>query len=172
MIRSLFITGTKITKNSYSIETKLGFWGFSFLVWGFGLGGKRHSYTFVTESLTSKPFCLMFDFFVEGGLGFMSVLTVLLVAIFFAAWKAPRWVKEIGLFALLFGFLGTILGLWQVLNTLADASTVQGELSNFSDKIPQGVLCVGLRLTLNTAIYGICIYLVSLVVRVIQKPRL
>lgn len=114
----------------------------------------------------------MFDFFVEGGLGFMSVLSVLLVAIFFAAWKAPRWVKEIGLFALLFGFLGTILGIWQVLNSLADASTVGGELSNFSDLIPQGVLCVGLRLTLNTAIYGICIYLVSLVVRVVQKPRL
>ena len=114
----------------------------------------------------------MFDFFVEGGLGFMSVLTVLLVAIFFAAWKAPRWVKEIGLFALLFGFLGTILGLWQALNSLADASTVGGELSNFSDRIPQGVLCVGLRLTLNTSIYGICIYLVSLVVQVVQKPRL
>ena len=39
-----------------------------------------------------------FTFFIEGGIGFMSVLTVLLVAIFFAAWKAPRWVKEIGLY--------------------------------------------------------------------------
>ena len=53
----------------------------------------------------------MFAFFVNGGPAYMSVLTVLLVAIFFAAWKAPRWVKEIGLFALAFGFLATIIGL-------------------------------------------------------------
>ena len=42
----------------------------------------------------------MFKMFVDGGPIFMSVLTVLLVALFFAAWKAPRWVKEIGKFAL------------------------------------------------------------------------
>ena len=48
----------------------------------------------------------MLQFFVQGGLAFMSILTVLLVAIFFAAWKAPRWVKEIGQIALFFGFLG------------------------------------------------------------------
>ena len=44
----------------------------------------------------------MLRYFIEGGPAFMAVLTVLLVAIFFAAWKAPRWVKEIGNFALAF----------------------------------------------------------------------
>ena len=114
----------------------------------------------------------MLTFFYEGGLGFRSVLTVLLVAIFFAAWKAPRWVKEIGLFALLFGFLGTILGLYQVLIALRDIAGTEGAGSSIGSLIPPGVLCGGLKVTLNTAIYGICIYLVSLVVRVIQKPRL
>ena len=114
----------------------------------------------------------MLTFFYDGGLGFMSVLTVLLVAIFFAAWKAPRWVKEIGLFALLFGFLGTILGLYQVLIALRDIAGTEGAGSSIGSLIPPGVLCGGLKVTLNTAIYGICIYLVSLVVRVIQKPRL
>jgi hypothetical protein len=47
-----------------------------------------------------------------------------------------------------------------------------GGLSKLNDPIPMGVLCTGLRLTLNTAIYGIGIYLVSLIVRVLQKPRL
>ncbi len=56
----------------------------------------------------------------------MSVLTVLLVAIFFAAWKAPRWVKEIGLFALLFGFLGHLLGVFQVLSVLRDIAAEKG----------------------------------------------
>ena len=47
----------------------------------------------------------MLRYFIEGGPAFMAVLTVLLVAIFFAAWKAPRWVKEIGNFALAFSAL-------------------------------------------------------------------
>ncbi len=102
----------------------------------------------------------------------MSVLTVLLVAIFFAAWKAPRWVKEIGLLALFFGFLGTILGLLQVLDVLgATAAKAEGPFGLF-DVVPLSVICGGLKVTLNTTIYGIGIYLVSLIVRIVQKPRL
>lgn len=104
----------------------------------------------------------MFRFFVNGGVGFMSVLTVLLVAIFFAAWKAPRWVKEIGSFALVFGFLGMILSILQLLDGL---QTAGGDL-------PAAVIYGGLKVTLIPAIYGAVIYLISLVVRVIQKPRL
>ena len=114
----------------------------------------------------------MLTFFYEGGLAFMSILTVLLVAIFFAAWKAPRWVKEIGLFALFFGFLGTVLGLYQVLIAMRDIACTEGAASSIGSLVPPHVLFGGLKVTLNTLIYGIGIYLVSLVVRVIQKPRL
>jgi len=113
----------------------------------------------------------MLTFFYEGGLWFMSILTILLVGIFFAAWKAPRWVKEIGLFALLFGILGTVLGLYQVLIGMRDFAAEQGATS-LGSLLPPRVVLGGLKVTLNTTIYGICIYLVSLVVRVIQKPRL
>ena len=91
----------------------------------------------------------------------MSVLTVLLVAIFFAAWKAPRWVKEIGAFALAFGFLSLIIALQQMFDVISSGADV-----------PQVVLGAGLKVALIPLIYGIIIYLVSLVVRVIQKPRL
>ena len=114
-----------------------------------------------------------FTFFMEGGIGFMSVLTILLVAIFFAAWKAPRWVKEIGLFALAFGFLGHLLGVFQVLSVMRDIAAEKGaEAVNISDLLPWRVLFGGLKVTLNCFIYGVIIYLVSLVVRVIKKPRL
>jgi hypothetical protein len=103
----------------------------------------------------------MFAFFVNGGLAFMSVLTVLLVAIFFAAWKAPRWVKEIGAFALAFGFLSLIIALQQMFDVISSGADV-----------PLVVLGAGLKVALIPLIYGIIIYLVSLVVRVIQKPRL
>ena len=115
----------------------------------------------------------MFNFFVEGGIGFMSVLTIMLVAIFFAAWKAPRWVKEIGLFALAFGFLGHLLGIFQVLSVLRDvAGESGGGISGLFERVPPSVILGGLKVTMNCFIYGVIIFLVSLVVRVIQKPRI
>ena len=114
----------------------------------------------------------MLTFFVEGGIEFMSVLTVLLIAIFFAAWKAPRWVKEIGIFALAFGFLGHLLGVYQVLCVLRDAGFAEEGVSAFFQKIPLGVIFAGLKVTMNCFIYGVIIFLVSVVVHVIQKPRL
>ena len=45
----------------------------------------------------------MFKLFMAGGPVFMAILTAVLALMFFAAWKAPRWVKETGAFALVFG---------------------------------------------------------------------
>ena len=102
----------------------------------------------------------------------MSVLTILLIAIFFAAWKAPRWVKEIGIFALAFGFLGQLLGIFQLLSTMRDIAAESGAVSSISDLVPYRVLFVGLKVTMNCLIYGVIVFLVSVVVRTIQKPRL
>ena len=115
---------------------------------------------------------IILRYFMEGGPIFMSVLTVLLVGLFFAAWKAPRWVKEIGIFALVFGFLGMILGIRQVFTYMQEVSVGKGEISGLFDLIPARVFFGGISITMIPVIYGIIIYLVSLVVRVIQKPRL
>ncbi|MBQ5978397.1 MAG: hypothetical protein IJL58_00055 [Bacteroidales bacterium] len=114
----------------------------------------------------------MFKLFMEGGLIFMSLLTVLLVAVFFAAWKAPRWVKEIGAFALVTGFLSFILGLRRLFSTLQQVAMANDSVSGIFDLISPGVFFGGIKVGLIPVIYGIFIYLVSLVVRVIQKPRL
>ena len=102
----------------------------------------------------------------------MSVLTILLIAIFFAAWKAPRWVKEIGIFALAFGFLGQLLGVFQVLSTMRDIAAESGAVTSITDLVPYRVLFAGLKVTMNCLIYGVIVFLVSVVVRTIQKPRL
>ena len=102
----------------------------------------------------------------------MSVLTILLIAIFFAAWKAPRWVREIGIFALAFGFLGQLLGLFQLLSAMRDIAAESGAVTSISDLVPYSVLFAGLKVTMNCLIYGVIVFLVSVVVRVIQKPRL
>ena len=115
----------------------------------------------------------MFKLFMQGGAGFMTILTVLLVAIFFAAWKAPRWIKEIGSFALVFGFLTLLIGLYQMFVALQQVATDIGEgVTGVFDRISPGVLFGGLKIALIPVFYGIIIYLVSLVVRIIKKPRL
>ena len=104
----------------------------------------------------------------------MATLTILLVAIFFAAWKAPRWVKEIGKFALVFGFLSLVLGLRQMFQALQDVAGAldSNTVSGIFDLISPGVLFGGLKVALIPVIYGMIIYLVSLIVRIAVKPRL
>lgn len=114
----------------------------------------------------------MFKLFMEGGLIFMSILTVLLVAVFFAAWKAPRWVKEIGNFALVFGLMTPLFSLYQFFSTLQQVAWDSGEgVNGLFDLISPGVL-FGVKVILIPVIYGMMIYLISLVVRIVQKPRL
>ena len=115
----------------------------------------------------------MFKLFIQGGAGIMTVLTVLLVAIFFAAWKAPRWIKEIGSFALVFGFLTLLIGLYQMFEALQQVATDIGEgITGVFDLISPNVLFGGLKIALIPVFYGIIIYLISLVVCLIKKPRL
>lgn len=92
----------------------------------------------------------------------MSVLTLLFVALFFCAWKAPNWVKEVGKFALAFGFFCLMLGLRQA------AIFIEAAEPSVSPNIIWG----GIGVALIPVLYGLIIYLASLVIRVIQKPRL
>ena len=100
-------------------------------------------------------------FFVEGGLGFMIIISLFLIALLVAAWKAPRWVKEIGLGALVVSILSTMLGLMQMLQAIQ----ITGDIS-------PAVLAGGFKVTMITTFYGLIVYFISLVIRVIQKPRI
>ena len=113
----------------------------------------------------------MFRLFVQGGAGYITILSILLVAIFFAAWKAPRWVKEIGEFALVFGLLSPLFPLYQLFSTLQEVSLARTDVSGLFDLISPGVLFAG-KVILIPVIYGMIVYLISLVVRIVKKPRL
>ena len=99
--------------------------------------------------------------FVEGGMGFMIIISLLLIALLLAAWKAPRWVREIGIAALVASVFATLLGLLQIFDAL----------QMFGDVSP-AVLCAGLKVTLIPLLYGLIVYFISLVIRIIQKPRI
>lgn len=103
----------------------------------------------------------------------MTILTVLLVAVFFAAWKAPRWIKEIGILALVFGFLTLLIGFYQMFEALQEVSMSLGEsISGLFDLISPGVFFGGMKVGLIPFFYGIIVYMVSLVLRIVKKPRL
>jgi hypothetical protein len=103
----------------------------------------------------------MFKLFFEGGALGMSLLTLELVALLLAAWKAPGWVKEIGLIALVTGVLWTLAGVCEMAAGI-----------NRAGDVSQGLLWGGLRVAIIPLIYCEFIYLASLVIRIIQKPRL
>jgi hypothetical protein len=112
----------------------------------------------------------MFKLFVQSP-AYLTILTILLVALFFAAWKAPRWVKEIGEFALVFGLLSPLFSLYRLFGALQQVSLARTDVSGLFDLISPGVLFAG-KVILIPVMYGIIIYLLSLVVRIIKKPRL
>jgi flagellar motor component MotA len=103
----------------------------------------------------------MYTLFVEGGVEFMTILTLILIALFLAAWKAPAWVKEIGMMAPVIGIISSLMGL-----------IAAGRVIENAGSMAQGVIWGGIRVVLIPAVYGLLIYLISLIIRIIQKPRI
>lgn len=99
--------------------------------------------------------------FVEGGYLGMSMITILLTLIFFAAWKAPAWVENIGKIAFAVGLIWAFVGLRQVLDYLSS-----------NPETAMAIIYRGLKVTFIPAIYGAIVYIVSQVIAIFQKPQL
>ena len=103
----------------------------------------------------------MFNLFVEGGVPWMTFMTLIFIALFLAAWKAPAWVKEIGKFAAVFGLFATFVGMIIAFKDIAAAGEIR-----------QGIIFGGLRVGMITTVYGLFIYMISLIIRIVQKPKI
>lgn len=103
----------------------------------------------------------MLDLFYQGGPLFMSILTILLLGLIVSFWKYPEWIKEIGLLALAIGILGQIIGLYSAFKIIED----MGQIS-------QEMMAGGLKVSLITTMYGLIIYIISLVLRLINKSKI
>jgi hypothetical protein len=99
--------------------------------------------------------------FIEGGALGMTLLTIEFILLILAAWKAPAWVKELGLIALISGILYMLLGAHQICYVVAH-----------NQGLSSSVIAGGIKVMLIPSIYGGLIYFVSLVMRIIQKPRI
>jgi hypothetical protein len=103
----------------------------------------------------------MFELFYIAGIPDMTVLTIILLALLLAAWKAPAWVKEIGIIALVVGVLSTLIGFYIASVDIGKAGGIDSHIA-----------WSGMGVAVITTMYGLFIYLLSLVIRIIQKPRI
>lgn len=60
--------------------------------------------------------------FVQGGVLVMSIITILFVCLLFAAWKAPEWVKEIGIVTLIVSLISIALGWYNAADALVQTN--------------------------------------------------
>ena len=90
----------------------------------------------------------------------MSLLTILLIAVLFCGWKAPRWVKPFGSIAVALAF---IAGPWKFIGAFLDIK-MAGALSPM-------VFMDGFQIMFFLFLYGLLIFLVSRIIVLIQKER-
>ena len=102
----------------------------------------------------------MIDLFYQGGPLFMSVLTLVLLGVLVSFWKFPNWTKELGILALALGILGQIIGLYSAFKGIEQ----MGEVS-------QAMMAGGLKVSSITTIYGLLIYIISVLLRLIKKAK-
>ncbi len=98
--------------------------------------------------------------FIVGGYWYMVSLTAILIILMIALFIAPKWIKEIGLIALTAGFLFQFIQVYPVI----DLMQIYGD-------IDKTTLARGLKVSLYCPIYGLSIYLLSLIFRLTLKNR-
>jgi len=107
------------------------------------------------------PLSNLFSLFISDGPVGMILITLLFIGLFFAAWKAPAWVKEIGIAALVVGIFWTLYGFLQIADFLSGNTDVAFN-----------IIAGGIKVGLIPVLYGLIVYFVSLILRVIHKPRI
>lgn len=106
------------------------------------------------------PQFTLYEIYCTGNPLYMSLITLCLVGIFLAAWKMPSRVKELGLLALVIGICGFLIGIFQANSVLMQA----GDIS-------PAVVCGGVRAAVIAPIWGLIVYGLSLMIRMVQKPK-
>ncbi|MGQ1910662.1 MotA/TolQ/ExbB proton channel family protein [Marinifilum sp. RC60d5] len=118
----------------------------------------------------------MKDFFFMGGPLFMGILSLLLIVM--VSWIAYHFIgvlfsnntnfekvlrkisygKSIGLFAMIFGILGQLIGLYQAFSVIEQAGSISPNL-----------IYGGIKVSMIPTLYGIIIFLISLLLYFISS---
>ena len=102
----------------------------------------------------------MIDMFLQGGVLTMSILTFLLICIVIAFSKKQELVKSLGILAFIIGLLSAILGLYSAFNVIEKVGNVA-----------PSILAGGMKVAFINLIYGLIIFVVSLVLDIVKKLK-
>ena len=92
----------------------------------------------------------------------IGIVTLILIALFFVAWKAPAWVKEVGLLGLATGWLWTVCEFMSMANAIVECAP------DVDSYIIWGAVPIGLI----PAAYGTIVYIISIFIRIARKPKI
>ena len=115
------------------------------------------------------------DTYIAGGVQFMHPVTILLVANIaitgyiiynrtLSKTISPKWIetiKHLGGFAAAIGTFGTLVGLFMAFNALEHSEQV----------IPFQVIMGGLKVALINVLYGLIVFLISMICYIVLKLR-
>ena len=120
--------------------------------------------TIATQTMQQTPYWADYtvaDYFLNGGIGPMCVITLFLIGVLVSAWKAPAWVRD-------FGFSAVIASLCWVVFDLCQMFQAMEWYGAYSANILGG----GLWRMLTPLVYAMLIYLLSILISTFQKPRI
>ena len=101
---------------------------------------------------------LIIELFYQGGVLFMSIITILLIGTIVSYFKYPKKVKLLGNISLAVGVLGSFIG-------LASAFIFIQQVGDVSPSVLAG----GLKVAFISTMYGLVIYIFSLGLELIKR---
>ncbi|MCD6543637.1 MAG: MotA/TolQ/ExbB proton channel family protein [Flavobacteriaceae bacterium] len=122
----------------------------------------------------------MFNLFYEGGILFMSILTLLLLVVLsisvyygtliYKTESEPElrnlyrhritYIKSIGLLSLVVGIFGQLIGMYQGFSMI-----------QLSGEISQSLLITGIRISMITTLYGMVIFIISYLIWLVLDSK-
>ena len=90
----------------------------------------------------------------------MSFLTFLLIGVVLAFSKKNELVKSLGILAFIIGLLSAILGLYSAFNVIEQVGNVA-----------PSILAGGIKVAFTNLIYGLIIFVISLVLDIVTKLK-
>ena len=90
----------------------------------------------------------------------MSILTFLLISVFIAFSKKQELVKSLGILAFIIGLLSALLGLYSAFNVIEQVGNVA-----------PSILAGGIKVAFTNLIYGLIIFVISLVLDIVTKLK-
>ena len=112
----------------------------------------------------------MIDLFLMGGPLFMGILSLMLIGVIIsvvryvtAAEKTKDkldLIRSFGLLAMVTGIMGQLIGLFEALKFIEQVQTIS-----------PGMLAGGIKVSMITTLYGILIYVISLIIWITFKYR-